>query len=197
MSLYSQYYTASDCLVFLESTNEGKTYMPVLLDKVNDIGYNEMIVTRQIYGIGDPLFGFSPSGVVSVNGSFSIPLTTKDYLIKAIKTATGEQERREDLEPLTFKKFVLMTPEESAKLKAAKAKEASEAIHASSITTLPNKFNIRIVFNNSNPYHEDNEKPSVLLEKVRITSDTIQASTASPDAISNLYSFIAKRVKRL
>ena len=195
MSKFTQYYTASDAIVLVESSNAEDSSIPVLLDKLTGIAFSENIVSRQIYGIGSTLFGFSPSGVTQVSGQMTIPITDVNYLLKAILSATTSH--KEDTRELSYKEFQSLSMEQVTDIQNNIDNRAVNAALVSNLHDLPFYFNIRIVLNNGTPYHKDSKNNGILLKEVRIMSSSTGITVENPNAIVDSYSFIARKIETL
>ena len=66
MASYEQYYSSSDCSIFIENP-QGKK-LSVLLDKVRSVGFVENLDSRGMYGVGNSKLGFISQGNLIVYG---------------------------------------------------------------------------------------------------------------------------------
>lgn len=188
MSEFTNYYTSSDTLVFIESGRSGSGSTPVLIDKLSHIRFQEGLTARPVYGIGNSIFGFTNIGNNIVTGEISIRFIHPDYILNAVRSALGQQapsERR----PMTATEFKTLPATEIEKRKAEEA--LSERLEGSSILSIPFYFNLRVVFNNGNAFHEDVNK-DILIQDVRLLGGGLSSSTAESGPVNRTYKFIAR-----
>lgn len=190
LAKFTNYYTSADTFVMVEhSTSPG---VPVRLDKMASIAFGESSSARPVYGIGQPVFGFTNLGNLIVSGELLLRFTDEDYLLYAIKAALG-QVSKNDTAPTNIKQEFLSAATAEAAREVVAKDISSRALSSSRLYNLPQSFNFRVVFNNSNLYHKSADK-TLLIKDVRILSSEIVSSTSRQGPIDIKYNFIARMV---
>lgn len=189
MSKYTHFYSSSDVSIFLESSIPSKVNYPIIqLDKASSIGWSERIITNRFYGIGNPEMGFSNSGNLAVDGFLEINFTHEEYLLKSLRAVQGEE-----AEEVSDEDFFALSPEQVSE-GLAKFSRINEKNSSSGILSFPSRWNLRIVFNNGNLYHDDKSKV-IILEDCRIIERTNNSSSSHDGSIKEGYKLLAKRVR--
>lgn len=190
MSEFTNYYTSADTLVFIEAGRVGAGSVPVLLDKLSHIRFQEGITGRPVYGIGNSIFGFTNIGNNIVSGEISLRFIHPDYMLNAVRSALGNPVVKTK-ENLTLQQFAKLDPLEVEKIRAEEA--LSRRLEGSSLMNIPFYFNIRLVFNNGNAYHEDISK-SMIIQDVRLLGSGMSSSVAESGPVNRTYKFIARAI---
>jgi len=192
INTYTNYYTSSDTFLYVETDSAEKGNKPVFLDKLETIAFSESTSARPVYGIGQPLFGFSNIGNVIVSGQLSLRFVHEDYLVTAIKSALQIEQTLS--QPMNSRQF--KSPSTSVQdIRDRKNEENREnTLSQSRLLDLPYYFNFKLVFSNENQYHKDNVK-TLVIKDVRIVSTQQVSSVASTGPINVNYNFIARLVK--
>lgn len=188
MSDFTNYYTSSDTLLFIEAGKYGSGATPVLIDKLAHIRFQEGITGRPVYGIGNSVFGFTNIGNNIVSGEISIRFIHPDYIVNAVRSALG-QGASTDISPMSPEEFKTADASEIEKRKAEEA--LSKRLEGSSLLNIPFYFNMRLVFNNGNAYHEDVSK-DIVIQDVRLLGSGLSSSTAESGPVNRTYKFIAR-----
>jgi len=189
MSEFTTYYTSADTLLFIENKSGGE---PILIDKLASIGFIDGIATSRVFGVGNPLFGFSNLGNNMVNGMFSVRFVHPDYILKAVQTAMGHSVEVAQRQNTTFHEFKNTPDTDIAKESTRRAQE--NAPRLSHVSSIPKDFTLRMVFNNGSMYHEDTNK-SILIKDVRIIQSSLSSSVGDSGPLNVDYRFIARRVE--
>ena len=202
--MYNQYYTASDCNVYLSKNNNN-----ILVDKMNGIMISEELNSYPVYGLGSSLFGFTTRGNYIVNGLLDINFTHSAYLTNAINSlekkielgnisnisANALQNQNTlismsvaDIEQLkqNIKDNPLVIP--GIGLDSFNKSSAS----ANGISYLKSGFNIQIHFNNSNELKEDGMSSIIEVVNCRIISSDISSSVNDESQLIRRYRFIGQ-----
>lgn len=188
MSAYSNYYTSADTLLFVESDHIKSSGTPVLLDKLETIAFSEGVSARPVYGIGQPIFGFSNVGNVLVSGELVVRFVHQDYLLKAIKHALGDNQLTTQDAASAFQN------QSAAEVRANKVQaDVSSKISNSRILNMPYYFNLRLVLNNGNLYHDDINK-ELVIKDVRILGSELVSSVSMTGPVNVKYKFMARMV---
>lgn len=197
MSEYNSYYTSADVLVFVLG-NRHASPDPILIDKLASISYSEGITAGRVYGIGNPLFGFSNLGNNIVAGTLAVRFIHQDYMLNAVNAALGlpygTKEKDADIDEgmYSLQQLNQMTPNQMRKEKERRS--AAIRTSKSRISNIPNYFDLKIAFNNGNAYHEDNTK-TITLQDVRITQSRLSAGVGESGPVNIEYNFMARAVK--
>ncbi|MDB4533402.1 hypothetical protein N9242_00920 [Vicingaceae bacterium] len=186
---YSNYYTSADTFLTVESSAGGT---PILLDKMETIAFGESSSARAVYGIGQPVFGFTNVGNLIVSGQLLLRFTDEDYLLYAIKTALGESINYVPDNQSSRDKFNrAQTVADANQIKDDIA--ISRNLDSSRLYSLPQSFNMRLTFDNDNLYNETTPK-TLLIKDVRILSSEIVSGVSQTGPVNIKYSFIARMV---
>lgn len=189
MSEFSTYYTSADTLLFIENKEGGA---PILIDKLASIGFIDGIATSRVFGVGNPLFGFSNLGNNMVNGMLSVRFIHPDYMLKAVQAAMGQSPEDNTRTATTFNEFKNAPETDIIKESNKRSQEYNQ--NKSHVSSIPKDFTLRMVFNNGNMYHEDKNK-SILIKDVRIIQSSLSSSVGDSGPINMDYRFIARRVE--
>lgn len=191
MAKYEQYYTSSDCSVFIESEQGSEL---ILLDKLKSVGFSENLSSEPIYGIGNSKFGFISQGNILVNGALELNFIDPNYLYKTLQFINSS--------PVgvpvddTLAGYTALSDE--ALLRARKFKvqqdKAGNRQFNHNISDYPT-CNIRIVMNNSYLYREDKDR-IILLRGVKFIGTTMPVSISSEENVYVQYTFLAREASR-
>ena len=189
MSAYSNYYTSADTLLFIESSDSNSTGQQVMIDKLDTIVFSEGVSARPVYGVGNPIFGFTNVGNVIVSGEIVVRFIHQDYMLNAIKQAiTG------DKTPQTNKLNNFMSSSASDVRAAQLEDNRSAKVFGSRLLDMPYYFDFRLVFNNGNLYHNDINK-ELVVKDVRILGSELISSVSMTGPVNIKYKFIARTVR--
>jgi len=171
MSAYTNYYTSADTSVFIEN---GQTGSSVMIDTLAGIGWMEGLTSGPVSGLGESRFGFINSGNVLTNGMIQLNFTHQNYLqcileyvmISQIEPGLSVEE--------AFNSLSLEYLQEDIRNRKALAiaKESKQGIQS-----FPQGFNIRVVFNNGNLYHDDINR-TFLLKQCKIVASGMSPTVA-------------------
>lgn len=193
MSKYQQYYTSSDCTVFVED-GQGKA-QPVLLDKLRTVAFSERLTSEPVYGIGNSRYGFVSQGNLIINGVLEFNFSHPNYLAQTLAfIEKGGQETADFQEDLDFTALSLQSDEQLTQAKQKLARKIQRK-YANSIHKYPQNFTLRIVLNNGFMYKEDKDKV-FLLRGVKILGNELPISTSSDDPLVQAYAFVAREVSK-
>lgn len=187
MSAYTNYYTSSDVSVFIENGVSGQS---VNIDTVAGIGWMEGLNTGPVSGLGEERFGFLNSGNVILNGALQINLTHHNYLKCVLETVMTESIPSALSVGEAFNMLSLDQLQEDVKKRRAQALVTGSK---AGIQHYPQGFNVRVVFNNGNIYHDDNNK-TFLLKKCKIVSSSVMTSVTDDSQVVHEYKFIGREV---
>lgn len=191
---YQQYYTSSDCSVFIEHAQG--LCQPIILDKLNGIGFSEILDSQPIYGIGNQKFGFLTEGNLLVRGSIVMNFTHPNYLYTTLLYIAngGITPPTVIANPLDLNSVSNLTDSAFAQL-ATSTKNANinRGDYATSIKDYPKDFNFRVILNNGFLYKKDVSKIYVI-KGVKITSQELVLSSESDAPIGISYQFQAREV---
>ncbi|RLA65742.1 MAG: hypothetical protein DRQ78_05000 [Epsilonproteobacteria bacterium] len=210
-SRYSNFYTSADTFLYIEPTYEVRNDgVPIWLDKLETIAFNETVSAAPIYGIGQPEFGFTNLGNIIVSGEISLRFIHEDYLLSAIQSALLLPNKHDntqvaddldidnylgvDLPPSAVNRQRFISSDTRHVRQEKRASEYANSISESRLLNLPYYFNFRLVFNNENQYHKDTNK-TLVIKDVRILSSQIVSSVAATGSVNVKYNFLAKMVK--
>lgn len=190
MSAYTQYYTASDCTVFLEHPSNGRV---IQLDKMSGIGFTESLSSTPYYGVGNSKFGFLSRGNLIVEGVLQLNFTNQRYLFNAIQYIFGSSSVEVNPDVMTSKSFAALSNDS---IKSVKSKRLQETLASKGIHQYSSGFNVKIVFNNGFLYHTDQNK-TIRIKGVKIVASDLMASTDNDDAqILKVYRFLAREINQ-
>jgi len=190
MSAYTNYYTASDTSVFIEHPNSPNV---VMIDTLAGVGWVEALTSSPINGLGEQRYGFINSGNVLVNGAIHLNFTHQHYMqciLEEVSLSIIEQGLT--TEEIFSNMSLEGLDQEVRKRKLREAKQiASES--KKGIQSFPEDFNIRVVFNNGNIYHDDSNK-TFLIKGCKIVSSGMSPSIADDGQLIQEYKFIGREV---
>ena len=186
---FSNYYTSSDTFLYIEAGDSIDGDKPIFIDKLESIGYSESTSAMPVYGIGDPIFGFTNMGNIVVRGELSLRFIHEDYLLVAIRKVLGVEN---EPSPISRREFLYASSVDSINQKKDTSNQSS-IISKSRLLDLPLGFNLRLVFNNEDRHHKDSPK-NILIKDVRILSYQQSSGVGMTGPINIRYSFIAKSI---
>jgi len=188
---YTNYYTSADTFLYVETDSANQGNEPVFLDRLETIAFNESVSARPVYGIGQPVFGFTNLGNLVVSGQLSLRFVHEDYLVTAIKSAL--QIEAPTRASISRSQFLSQTTTQDVR-DSTEAERYAASISNSRLLDLPYYFNFRLVFNNENQYHKDSFK-TLVIKDVRIISSQQVSSVSTTGPMNVNYNFIARLVK--
>lgn len=190
MSSYSQFYTASDCSVYIQ--NPAGFNQPILLDKLAGIGYNESLSSTPYYGVGNSKFGFLSKGNLLIEGVLQLNYVHQRYLFTAIEHVLATSSNVIDPSTLTAKEMSGLTDIQIANIKKNKDNpKFSRGIHEYS-----SNFDLKIVLNNGFLYHTDEDKIILIKGCKIVTSDMSTSVDNSDSQIMKIYKFLAREISQ-
>ena len=204
MSAYTNYYTTSDVSVFIEDSGSGNAVSlnpQVMLDTALSIAWTEQLDSSVIYGIGEQRYGFINSGNVLVSGLIELSFTHDEYLKTVLDSVVSEAKSLTQEQILN--RFLKASVSEVANGKLDVDIENFNNFnsinqHNTSRTTgiqnFPQGWNIRVIFNNGNFNHQDENK-QFLIKGCKIIGSSLEASTAQAGHISQVYRFLAREIR--
>lgn len=196
---YQQYYSSSDCSVFIENPNG--SIQPVLLDRIGAIAWDESISSERVFGFGNSKYGFLTQGNLFVGGQIVFNFVHENYFAKTLNYiytgAPADTINGSDLTSLTGTDFAQLTDAQISQIKSsAAASSVTQQQYTTSILNYPQNFNIRIVLNNSLLYTSDSNKV-IIIKGVKITGSSMAPSIMGEngdDPIMQYYTFLAREV---
>jgi hypothetical protein len=190
---FTQYYTSSDCSVFLEHP-EGSC-APILLDRLTAIGYNTELSSEPIFGLNNSLYGFMSQGNLYVQGQLILNFVHPNYLSIVIDNALRDGKIPSKIKlPVDLTNFVDMSDTELKDAKEANKKARDQRQYSTSLHKYPQNFNLRIVLNNSFLYTQDQDKV-FLIRGIKITGNSLTLSSTGQEGDNNIldiYTFKAR-----
>lgn len=205
MSNYTQFYTSADVSVFMEDsagTGSQQDEPQVMIDTALSVGWSETLSSFGVYGIGEQRFGFLSKGNLMVQGALEISFTHDEYIktiIDSVKSGPmADLASEEDLVNLLEDSSFADMQTGQYRLKKRLFDKLNTSLSATApgtgIQDLQSGWDLRVVFNNSNHHHLDENK-QFLIKDCTIVGSTIQVATGSSGQISQIYSFVAREVK--
>jgi len=179
---------------------------PIFIDRLEGIAFGENIDAQPIYGIGQPVFGFTNLGNVVVSGQISLRFVHQNYLLNAIKAAKYGTDNGADSRPQRVRNMffngssttdlsrIQQEELDRAERNEVRADRFGKVSGGSRLFALPYYFNFRLVFNNENQYHQDNSK-ILVIKDVRILSSQLTSGVSTTGPVNINYNFIARMVK--
>jgi len=206
---YTNFYTSADTFLYVEPSSGSKVGdKPIWIDKLETVAFNETVSAAPVYGIGQPIFGFTNLGNIIVSGELSLRFVHEDYFLAAIKKSLALSNVHDntlitneiDIDELvgTYdhgvnRQHFINT--DAYHLRREKIdSEYANALSESRLLSLPYYFNFRLVFNNENQYHKDTNK-TLVIKDVRILSSQVVSSVAATGPVNVKYNFLARMVK--
>lgn len=205
--MYNQYYTASDCAVYLSKNNNN-----VLIDRMNGIMISEELNSYPVYGLGSSIFGFTTRGNYIVNGLLDLNFTHSAYLTNAINSL----EKKIDIGTTTEASIKLLNNQNAllsmsvadieklkkdaetsvfAKLSIDRnANSPKASASADGIPYLKSGFNIQLHFNNSSELRDDKSGSLIEILNCRIISSDITSSVNDESQLVRRYRFIGQKI---
>lgn len=183
--LYEHYYSSVDCKVFLVNNVDGKS---VQVDLITGIGYDYNVSSIPVYTVGSRFPAFFTSGNSLGTGSMILPFKSEKYLKAMLQYLFSEETpstSQQQIDPTT-------ASDDEFKLnqyKAISVVSAEEIVDVGSIVSL---VDIKIIFNNSNAFYNDDSDKIIILRDCKFISDNLEVLSTRDGTIQHGYKFLFK-----
>ena len=183
--LYEHYYSSVDCKVFLVNNVDGKS---VQVDLITGIGYDYNVSSIPVYTIGSRFPAFFTSGNSLGTGSMILPFKSEKYLKAMLQYLFSEEtpsNSQQQIDPTTASdnEFKLN------QYKAISVVSAEEIVDVGSVVSL---VDIKIIFNNSNAFYNDDSDKIIILRDCKFISDNLEVLSTRDGTIQHGYKFLFK-----
>ena len=183
--LYEHYYSSVDCKVFLVNNVDGKS---VQVDLITGIGYDYNVSSIPVYTVGSRFPAFFTSGNSLGTGSMILPFKSEKYLKAMLQYLFSEETpstSQQQIDPTT-------ASDDEFKLnqyKAISVVSAEEIVDVGSVVSL---VDIKIIFNNSNAFYNDDSDKIIILRDCKFISDNLEVLSTRDGTIQHGYKFLFK-----
>ena len=183
--LYEHYYSSVDCKVFLVNNVDGKS---VQVDLITGIGYDYNVSSIPVYTIGSRFPAFFTSGNSLGTGSMVLPFKSEKYLKAMLQYIFSEET------PSTPQQQIDPTTASDNEFKLNQYKPISvvsieEIVDVGSVVSL---VDIKIIFNNSNAFYNDDSDKIIILRDCKFISDNLEVLSTRDGTIQHGYKFLFK-----
>ena len=183
--LYEHYYSSVDCKVFLVNNVDGKS---VQVDLITGIGYDYNVSSIPVYTIGSRFPAFFTSGNRLVTWSLVLPFKREKYLKAMLQYLFSEET------PSTPQQQIDPTTASDNEFKLNQYKPISvvsteEIVDVGSVVSL---VDIKIIFNNSNAFYNDDSDKTIILRDCKFISDNLEVLSTRDGTIQHGYKFLFK-----
>ena len=183
--LYEHYYSSVDCKVFLVNNVDGKS---VQVDLITGIGYDYNVSSIPVYTVGSRFPAFFTSGNSLGTGSMVLPFKSEKYLKAMLQYLFSEET------PSTSQQQIDPTTASDNEFKLNQYKpisvvSAEEIVDVGSVVSL---VDIKIIFNNSNAFYNDDSDKIIILRDCKFISDNLEVLSTRDGTIQHGYKFLFK-----
>ena len=183
--LYEHYYSSVDCKVFLVNNVDGKS---VQVDLITGIGYDYNVSSIPVYTVGSRFPAFFTSGNSLGTGSMVLPFKSEKYLKAMLQYLFSEETPstpQQQIDPTTASdnEFKLN------QYKPISVVSAEEIVDVGSVVSL---VDIKIIFNNSNAFYNDDSNKIIILRDCKFISDNLEVLSTRDGTIQHGYKFLFK-----
>lgn len=183
--LYEHYYSSVDCKVFLINNVDGKS---VQVDLITGIGYDYNVSSIPVYTVGSRFPAFFTSGNSLGTGSMVLPFKSEKYLKAMLQYLFSEEtpsNSQQQIDPTTASdnEFKLN------QYKPISVVSAEEIVDVGSVVSL---VDIKIIFNNSNAFYNDDSDKIIILRDCKFISDNLEVLSTRDGTIQHGYKFLFK-----
>ena len=183
--LYEHYYSSVDCKVFLVNNVDGKS---VQVDLITGIGYDYNVSSIPVYTVGSRFPAFFTSGNSLGTGSMILPFKSEKYLKAMLQYLFSEET------PSTPQQQIDPTTASDNEFKLNQYKPISvvsteEIVDVGSVVSL---VDIKIIFNNSNAFYNDDSDKIIILRDCKFISDNLEVLSTRDGTIQHGYKFLFK-----
>ena len=183
--LYEHYYSSVDCKVFLVNNVDGKS---VQVDLITGIGYDYNVSSIPVYTVGSRFPAFFTSGNSLGTGSMVLPFKSEKYLKAMLQYLFSEET------PSTPQQQIDPTTASDNEFKLNQYKPISvvsteEIVDVGSVVSL---VDIKIIFNNSNAFYNDDSNKIIILRDCKFISDNLEVLSTRDGTIQHGYKFLFK-----
>ena len=183
--LYEHYYSSVDCKVFLVNNVDGKS---VQVDLITGIGYDYNVSSIPVYTVGSRFPAFFTSGNSLGTGSMVLPFKSEKYLKAMLQYLFSEETSSnspQQIDPTTASdnEFKLN------QYKPISVVSAEEIVDVGSVVSL---VDIKIIFNNSNAFYNDDSDKTIILRDCKFISDNLEVMSTRDGTIQHGYKFLFK-----
>ena len=183
--LYEHYYSSVDCKVFLVNNVDGKS---VQVDLITGIGYDYNVSSIPVYTVGSRFPAFFTGGNSLGTGSMILPFKSEKYLKAMLQYLFSEETpstSQQQIDPTT-------ASDDEFKLnqyKPISVVSAEEIVDVGSVVSL---VDIKIIFNNSNAFYNDDSNKIIILRDCKFISDNLEVLSTRDGTIQHGYKFLFK-----
>ena len=183
--LYEHYYSSVDCKVFLVNNVDGKS---VQVDLITGIGYDYNVSSIPVYTVGSRFPAFFTGGNSLGTGSMILPFKSEKYLKAMLQYLFSEET------PSTPQQQIDPTTASDNEFKLNQYKPISvvsteEIVDVGSVVSL---VDIKIIFNNSNAFYNDDSDKIIILRDCKFISDNLEVLSTRDGTIQHGYKFLFK-----
>ena len=183
--LYEHYYSSVDCKVFLVNNVDGKS---VQVDLITGIGYDYNVSSIPVYTVGSRFPAFFTSGNSLGTGSMVLPFKSEKYLKAMLQYLFSEEtpsNSQQQIDPTTASdnEFKLN------QYKPISVVSAEEIVDVGSVVSL---VDIKIIFNNSNAFYNDDSDKIIILRDCKFISDNLEVLSTRDGTVQHGYKFLFK-----
>ena len=183
--LYEHYYSSVDCKVFLVNNVDGKS---VQVDLITGIGYDYNVSSIPVYTVGSRFPAFFTGGNSLGTGSMVLPFKSEKYLKAMLQYLFSEET------PSTPQQQIDPTTASDNEFKLNQYKPISvvsteEIVDVGSVVSL---VDIKIIFNNSNAFYNDDSDKTIILRDCKFISDNLEVMSTRDGTIQHGYKFLFK-----
>ena len=183
--LYEHYYSSVDCKVFLVNNVDGKS---VQVDLITGIGYDYNVSSIPVYTIGSRFPAFFTGGNSLGTGSMILPFKSEKYLKAMLQYLFSEETSstpQQQIDPTTASdnEFKLN------QYKPISVVSTEEIVDVGSVVSL---VDIKIIFNNSNAFYNDDSDKIIILRDCKFISDNLEVLSTRDGTIQHGYKFLFK-----
>ena len=183
--LYEHYYSSVDCKVFLVNNVDGKS---VQVDLITGIGYDYNVSSIPVYTLGSRFPAFFTNGNSLGTGSMVLPFKSEKYLKAMLQYLFSEET------PSTPQQQIDPTTASDNEFKLNQYKPISvvstgEIVDVGSVVSL---VDIKIIFNNSNAFYNDDSDKIIILRDCKFISDNLEVLSTRDGTIQHGYKFLFK-----
>ena len=183
--LYEHYYSSVDCKVFLVNNVDGKS---VQVDLITGIGYDYNVSSIPVYTLGSRFPAFFTNGNSLGTGSMVLPFKSEKYLKAMLQYLFSEET------PSTPQQQIDPTTASDNEFKLNQYKPISvvstgEIVDVGSVVSL---VDIKIIFNNSNAFYNDDSDKIIILRDCKFISDNLEVMSTRDGTIQHGYKFLFK-----
>ena len=183
--LYEHYYSSVDCKVFLVNNVDGKS---VQVDLITGIGYDYNVSSIPVYTVGSRFPAFFTGGNSLGTGSMILPFKSEKYLKAMLQYLFSEETSstpQQQIDPTTASdnEFKLN------QYKPISVVSTEEIVDVGSVVSL---VDIKIIFNNSNAFYNDDSDKIIILRDCKFISDNLEVLSTRDGTIQHGYKFLFK-----